>query len=100
MKTFGLKKIGLFIFLGCISFSFLSAMPFIVTHAEHDCSGDDHCPVCIQLYYALERLEQLDTAALRPVVIGAPGAAEKPEQFPGFCTVPVSAVALKVRINT
>jgi hypothetical protein len=100
MKTFGLKKIGLFIFLGCITFASLSAIPFIVTYAEHDCSCDDHCPVCIQLYYALERLGQLDTDILRSTVIGAPGTAENPERFLEFYTVPVTAVTLKVRINT
>jgi hypothetical protein len=100
MKTLRPGKIGIFIFLGYITFSSLSAVSFVAAGAEHDCTHCDHCSGCIQLECALELFKQFNTSVLKPLVIGALDARVFSERLLGFSTVSITPVVLKVRINT
>ncbi len=40
----------------------LSSVVFMISHAEHDCAGED-CPVCAQLYACAQNLKHLAAAA-------------------------------------
>jgi hypothetical protein len=96
-----LKKAAIRAVLGCLVLCFLAAAPYMAAHAEHDCTGDGHCPGCLELRCALDLLRQLHTAAVR---IGPPagilGAAAASGSIPVTRAVPVSSVSLKVRMNT
>ncbi len=39
----------------------LSSSAFILSHADHDCSGED-CPICEQLYACTQNLKNLAAA--------------------------------------
>jgi hypothetical protein len=100
VKTLGLRKIGISILLGYIIFASLSTMPFVVTGIEHDCTHDEHCPVCIQLQCAQGFLKQYNTVVLQPALNDTLAAMVFSEGFFEFFPVPTTPVTLKVRINT
>ena len=45
----------------------LSSSVFILSHADHDCSGVD-CPVCEQLYTCAQNLKNLTAAFIAAVI--------------------------------
>jgi hypothetical protein len=87
--------------LGCLVLAFLAAAPYMAAHAEHDCTGDGDCPGCIQLQCVLDLLRHLNTAVPRTGLrAGILGAAAVSGGVLSLRAVPVSSVALKVRMNT
>jgi hypothetical protein len=89
------------IFFGCLVCASLAVAPYTMSHAEHDCSHDDFCPRCIQLRGALDLLKQLNTVTPRiTLAAGAFGIAAVSTRVTTGGPVPVSAVSLKVRMNT
>jgi hypothetical protein len=89
------------IFFGFLICASLAAAPYIIGQAEHDCSHDDFCPGCIQLRGVLNLLEQLNTLVPRIApAAGSLGMAAVPVRLTGGGPVPLSAVSLKVRMNT
>jgi hypothetical protein len=87
------------IFFVCFIIMSLSSEAFILTHADHDCSGEG-CPLCIQIEWTRNFSRQLRYApfqfffplgallfsafALKPVL---------------FHVIPISSVSLKVKMN-
>jgi hypothetical protein len=88
------------IFFGCLVCASLTAAPYITIRAGHDCTHDDFCPGCIQLRGVLELLKQLNTVTARIAPAGLFGTLATPARITTGIPVPVSAVSLKVRMNT
>jgi hypothetical protein len=99
MKTPELKNISQLVFLGCVIFSSLAALPYVTSCAGHTCDGQ--CPVCMQIRGVLDLLKLLNAAITRlglaAAVFGLGAAMGKNFSIPA---VPVSPVALKVRMNS
>ncbi len=53
-----LKKVLTRLVVLCIILSFVGSVVFIVTHADHDCTGD-HCQTCSLLCHAADMLKKL-----------------------------------------
>ncbi|MDR1099914.1 MAG: hypothetical protein LBL28_05470 [Treponema sp.] len=85
---------------GAVLAALVFSVIFIALHADHDCSRDEYCPVCLQLHAAMERLKYLGPAAAR--LLGGLGlwgaAAGLLKFFSPLLTKPTS-VSLKVRLN-
>jgi hypothetical protein len=94
-------KIVKLLVLGCIVFASLAAAPYAAIRAGHDCTGDDFCPVCIQLQGVLNLLRHLGAAAARiALAVGFFGSAAASAGLMSARAVPPSSVSLKVRMNT
>jgi hypothetical protein len=78
----------------------LFSQSLVITGAEHDCHGEG-CPVCLQIQGAenfSRQFRQLLFQSLPPV--GAMVITAFILSFVVFNPIPISAVALKVRMNT
>lgn len=47
----------------CVAAAFLLSEAFIITHADHDCTGE-HCPICAQIHTIENLLKQLGIAGI------------------------------------
>jgi len=56
--------IVLFVF----SFVIFASSCFIITHADHDCTGND-CPVCIELAQCSENIHTSNTASVGTITL-------------------------------
>ena len=92
----GLKKILLF---SGLILALVFSTAFVYTHINHDCFGED-CPVCIQIQGAQHLLKQLGLigAGLFIAFLGCPVFVLPKLPLPLVC--PITAIALKVRLNT
>ncbi|MDR3170573.1 MAG: hypothetical protein LBU17_02975 [Treponema sp.] len=83
--------------MGAILFSGV----FVFSRLDHDCTGSTDCLVCLELQTAQHLLKQLET--LGALVLAAASVKwgirclEKPRFF---CDYPITAITLKVRLNT
>ena len=57
------KRFVLWIILIVFSFVILGSSSFIITHADHDCTGEE-CSVCIELSECYKTLNTLGTALI------------------------------------
>jgi hypothetical protein len=85
----------------CFCLAALFSGAFISTYLDHDCTGSENCPECIQIQGAQKLLEQLKTALISILLTGsialfAHGAVGK---IPVFYPILLTAVTLKTRLN-
>ena len=76
----------------------LSAL-FVVSHADHDCTGED-CPICQQIYLCTQTLKTLSIAVIAATVFFALAALLHItiRQTEAVC-VPHTPVSLKVKLT-
>jgi uncharacterized membrane protein len=100
MKTRGLKNIsGLFYGGFMVVLVFFSAA-FIILHADHDCTGDEHCPICLQIHNVFRLLKSPDAVSIRAMVLpGFWGALAMFLMAGVFYGARPTTVTLKVRMN-
>ncbi|MDR3342309.1 MAG: hypothetical protein LBT14_05885 [Treponema sp.] len=101
MDRFSFKKGVLIACTLCIILVSLFSVAFILTHIDHDCTGSNDCPVCLQIEGAQNLLKQLRTMA---VVVPAAALAIPDIRSLGnprfFSVYPITTITLKVRLNT
>jgi hypothetical protein len=95
-----LKKITGPFYGGFMTAMVLFSAAFIILQADHDCTGDEHCPICLQIHNAFSLLKPPDAVPIRTMV---------PPGFWGclvvflragfFCGAKPTTVMLKVRMN-
>jgi hypothetical protein len=85
---------------GAVFTALVFSVFFVAFHADHDCSHDVYCPVCLQIQEAARLLTHGGSAPARFFAgAGFWGAAGFPVYFPPDLTNPTS-VNLKTRLNT
>ncbi|MDO4293001.1 MAG: AraC family transcriptional regulator [Eubacteriales bacterium] len=96
------KKICAFVTAFLVTAVLLLSGLFIVTHAEHECTGED-CPVCAELQVCAAAIRLLTEAAgTGTIVIFAYRMIQKIllSYQSGLCLRLVSLVSLKIRLDT
>ncbi|MFP3041543.1 hypothetical protein LQZ19_06935 [Treponema primitia] len=85
----------------CFCLTALFSGAFIYTHLDHDCTGSENCPECIQIRGAQNLLEQLKNVLISvlPAVSIALFAHGTVGKIPVFYPALLTAVTLKTRLN-
>lgn len=94
------SKAAFFFFAGVLVTLF-SAVLFIPLHADHTCTHDEFCPVCLQLRGSLHLLNQLELAYIRlgaAILFFGTAVLFSKFFFSGFAAA--TSITLKVRMNT
>jgi hypothetical protein len=95
----GPKKILFLLLFGGFTAALTFSAAFAYAHLEHDCLGYD-CPVCIQIQSAQNLLKSLGLSG-GGLLLGFLGSAVLTLPKPSLLSIcPVTAIALKVRLNT
>jgi hypothetical protein len=97
-----LKKIASPLYGGFMVGMVLFSAAFIILRSDHDCTGDEHCPICLQIHNAFRLLKPPDSGVVPLRAMVLPG-------FWGYLAVFLRAgifygakpttVMLKVRMN-
>ena len=77
----------------------LTSSVFIISHADHDCTGED-CPICEQVYACAQSLKNLVAAvAAMMVMLAFRFAAQAVMEQAKYAYIPHTPVNLKVKLS-
>ncbi|KAA6336155.1 hypothetical protein EZS27_015680 [termite gut metagenome] len=96
-----IKRVIFLAFTVCFCLAALFSGSFISAHLDHDCTGNENCPECIQIQGAQNLLEQLKTALISVLLTISFGllAHSTAGKILAFYPTLLTAVTLKTRLN-